>query len=260
MGRNVTIDASGDHVGQQAAIAAELVRRQVTVIVAGGLGATRAAKAATQTIPVVFGMAWDPVEVGVVASLNRPSGNLTGVTTFGNELDEKRVEMLHKLVPAADPIAYLNRIPDRNGFERVQTAAGVLGVRLLTLFGATESEIAAAFASIVEQRAGALLISSGAYSPAAMDQVLSLARRYAVPTLFFSRDRVVSGGLASYGTTAIARQMGVYTGRILKGAKPADLPIMQPNKFELVINLKTANALGLTIPETLLATADEVIQ
>ena len=262
MGRNVTIDASGDHVGQQAAIAAELVRRHVAVIVAVGIRAALAAKAATQTIPVVFGMAYDPVEVGAVASLNRPSGNLTGVTTFGTALDEKRVEMLHKLVPAADPIAYLNRIPDRNGFERVQTAAGVLGVRLLTLFGATESEIAAAFASIVEQRAGALLISSGAYSPAAMDQVLSLARRYAVPTLFFSRDRVVSGGLASYGTTAseLPRQMGVYTGRILKGAKPADLPIMQPNKFELVINLKTAKALGLTIPETLLATADEVIQ
>ena len=262
MGRNVTIDASGDHVGQQAAIAAELVRRQVTVIVAGGLGATRAAKAATQTIPVVFGLAWDPVEVGAVASLNRPSGNLTGITTFGTALDEKRVGMLHKLVPAADPIAYLNRIPDRNGFERVQTAAGVLGVRLLTLFGATESEIAAAFASIVEQRAGALLISSGAYSPAATDQVLSLARRYAVPALAFTRDEVLSGALASYGTPQrdLRRQMGIYTGRILKGEKPADLPVVQPTKIEFVINLKTAKALGLTIPETLLATADEVIQ
>ena len=258
VGRNVTIDASGDHVGQQAAIAAELVRRQVTVIVAGGLGATRAAKAATQTIPVVFGMAYDPVEVGAVASLNRPSGNLTGITTFGNALNEKRLEMLHKLVPAADPIAYLNRTPLIN--DSVQTAADVLGVRLLTLVGATESEITVAFATIVEQRAGALLISSGAYSPAAIDQVLSLARRHAVPTLFFTRDPVVSGGLASYGTTAIARQMGVYTGRILKGEKPADLPVLQPTKFDLVINLKTAKALGLTIPETLLATADEVIQ
>jgi len=261
VGRNVTIDASGDHVGQQAAIAAELVRRQVTVIVAGGLGATRAAKAATQTIPVVFGLAWDPVEVGVVASLNRPSGNLTGITTFGNALNEKRLEMLHKLVPAADPIAYLRRTQDfLNRAAAVQTAAGVLGVRLLTLAGATESEIAAAFATIVEQRAGALLISAGAYSPAAIDQVLSLARHHAVPTLFFTRDPVVSGGLASYGTTAIARQMGVYTGRILKGEKPADLPVLQPTKFDLVINLKTAKALGLTIPETLLATADEVIQ
>ena len=222
-------------------------------------------------IPVAFLMAYDPVEVGVVASLNRPSGNLTVVTTFGTEITGKRVEMLHKLVPAADPIAYLNRTPatDGSGERGVQTAAGVLGLRLLTLFGSTESEIAAAFATIVEQRAGALLISSGAYSPAAMDQVLSLARRYAVPTLFFQRDRVVRGGLASYGVAngsegivggGLVRQMGVYTGRILKGEKPADLPVIQPTKFDLVINLKTAKALGLTIPETLLATADEVIQ
>jgi putative tryptophan/tyrosine transport system substrate-binding protein len=264
VGRNVTIDASGDHVGQQAALAADLVRRHVAVIVVVGRNAALAAKAATQTIPVVFLMAYDPVEVGVVASLNRPSGNLTGVTTFGTEIVEKRLEMLHKLVPAADPIAYLNRTPatDVTGSERLQTAAGVLGVRLLTLFGATESEVAAAFATIVEQRAGALLISSGAYSLAAIDQVLSLARRYAVPTLFFTRDLVVSGGLASYGTPSsdLFRQVGVYTGRILKGEKPANLPIMQPTKIELVINLKTAKALGLTIPETLLATADEVIQ
>jgi putative tryptophan/tyrosine transport system substrate-binding protein len=145
------------------------------------------------------------------------------------------------------------------GFEQanLQTAARVLGVRLLTLVGATESEIAAAFATIVEQRAGALLISAAALSPAAFDQIISLAGRYAVPTLFFTRDRAVSGGLA---TSDLLRQMGVYTSRILKGEKSADLPIVQPNKFELVINLKTAKALGLTIPETLLATADEVIQ
>jgi putative tryptophan/tyrosine transport system substrate-binding protein len=264
VGRNVTIDASGDHVGQQAAIAADLVRRHVAVIVAVGRNAALAAKAATQTIPVVFALAYDPVEVGVVASLNRPLGNLTGVTTFGTEITGKRMEMLHNLVPAADQIAYLSRTPASHdsGSERAQTAAGVLGVRLLTLVGATESEIAAAFATILEQRAGALLISSGAFSPAAIDQVQSLARRYAVPTLFFTRDRVVSGGLASYGTPAseVIRQVGIYTGRILKGEKPADLPVVQPTKIEFVINLKTAKALGLTIPETLLATADEVIQ
>jgi putative tryptophan/tyrosine transport system substrate-binding protein len=264
VGRNVTIDASGDHVGQQAAIAADLVRRHVAVIVAAGRRAALAAKAATQTIPVVFEMSYDPVEVGVVASLNRPSGNLTGVTTFGTEIAEKRLEMLHKLVPAADPIAYLNRIPatDGSGEPGVQTAAGVLGVRLLTLVGATESEIAAAFATIVEQRAGALLIAPGAISPSVSDQIISLAGRYAVPTLFFTREGVIRGGLASYGVPVsdLFRPMGVYTGRILKGAKPADLPIVQPTKFELVINLKTAKALGLTIPETLLATADEVIQ
>ena len=141
-------------------------------------------------------------------------------------------------------------------------AGGGHGPKIAALVGATESEIAAAFATIVEQRAGALLISSGAYSPAAIDQVLLLARRYAVPTLFFTRDRVVSGGLASYGITTsdLTRRMGVYAGRILKGEKPADLPIVRPNKYELAINLKTAKALGLTIPETLLATADEVIQ
>ena len=262
MGRNVTIDASGDHDDQQAAIAAEFVCRHVAVIVAAGRRAALAAKAATQTIPVIFGMAYDPVEVGVVASLNRPSGNLTGVTTFGTALDEKRVEMLHKLVPAADLIAYLNRTPVIN--DSVQTAAGVLGVRLLTLVGATESEIAAAFATIVEQRAGALLIASGGISPSISDQIVSLAGRYAIPTMFANRTGVERGGLASYGvtigTSPMFRPMGVYTGRILKGEKPADLPVVQPDKFELVINLKTAKALGLTIPETLLATADEVIQ
>jgi putative tryptophan/tyrosine transport system substrate-binding protein len=144
----------------------------------------------------------------------------------------------------------------------VQTAARLLGVRLLSLAAATESEIAAAFSTIVEQRAGALLISSGAMSPPVFGQIISLAGRYAVPTLFPTRDRVVSGGLASYGitTSELVRQMGVYTGRILKGEKPVDLPIMRPDKFEFVINLKTAKALGLTIPEALLATADEVIE
>jgi putative tryptophan/tyrosine transport system substrate-binding protein len=259
-GRNVTIDGSGDDVGQQAALAADFVRRNVRVIVALGIRGALAAKAATQTIPIVFSIVFDPVEVGLVASLNRPSGNLTGATALGTELAGKRLEVLHQLVPAADPIAYLSRTGTK--FEEVQTTAGILGARLLTFVGATESEIAAAFATIVEQRAGALLISSGAFFPAAFDQIISLAGRYAVPTLFFTRDGVVSGGLASYGVSAneLLRQIGVYTGRILKGEKPADLPVLQPTKFELIINLKTAKALGLSIPETLLATADEVIQ
>ena len=196
--------------------------------------------------------------------MNRPSGNLTGVTAVGSELAGKRLELLHKLVPAADPIAYLARVGGGITLEpaNLQSAARVLGVGLLPLVGATESEIAAAFATIVERRAGALLIGSGVFSSAAFDQIISLAGRYAVPTLFFTRGLVVRGGLASYGTTGteFPRQMGVYTGRILKGEKPADLPIVQPDKFEFVINLNTAKALGLTIPETLLATADEVIQ
>jgi putative ABC transport system substrate-binding protein len=262
--RNVTIEPREGSVDQLPALAADLVRRQVTVIVALGNRPTQAVKAATQTIPVVFGMAGDPVELGVVISLSRPSGNLTGVTSAGSELAGKRLELLHKLVPAADPIAYLTRIGGGRAPELadVQPAAYVLGVRLLPLVGATESDIAAAFATIIEQRAGALLLSSGAFSPAATGQIISLAARYAIPALYFTRDRVVSGGLASYGTTTIElpRQMGVYAGRILKGEKPSDLPVQTPTKFEFVINLKTAKALGLTIPETLLATADEVIQ
>jgi putative ABC transport system substrate-binding protein len=264
VGRNVTIESREGSDDQLPALAADLVRRQVTVILALSGKSALAAKATTQTIPVVFGMAGAPVEIGVVASLNRPSGNLTGVTSTIAELAGKRLELLHKLVPAADPIAHLSRISDGLTGERanLQSAASVLGVRLLPLVGATESEIAAAFATIVERRAGALLTGAGAMSVAALNQIISLARRYAVPTLFFRRQEVASGGLASYGITPneLAREMGAYTGRILKGEKPADLPILLPTKFELVINLKTAKALGLTIPETPLATADEVIQ
>jgi putative tryptophan/tyrosine transport system substrate-binding protein len=264
VGRNVTIDSREGSVQQLPALAADLVRRQVKVIVAAGVITAQTVKAATQTIPVVFGILGDPVELGLVASLARPSANLTGVTSVGSELAGKRLELLHKLVPSADPIAYLSRIGGGGSLElaNVQIAARVLGVRLLALAGATESEIAAAFATIVEQRAGALLISAGVFSPSVFDQIISLAGHYAVPTLFGSRERVVSGGFASYGIppNSLLRQVGVYTGRILKSEKPADLPIVQPDKFELVINLKTAKALGLTIPETLLATADEVIQ
>jgi putative tryptophan/tyrosine transport system substrate-binding protein len=262
VGRNVAIESREGGIDRLPALAADLVRRQVTVIVAVGVRSAQAAKAATQTIPVVFVVIGDPVEVGVVASLNRPSGNLTGVTSVGYDVVGERLELLHKLVPAADPIAYLARLASADGLAEanVRSAARVLGVRTLPLIAATESEIAAAFATIVEQRAGALLISAGA--PAAYNQIISLAGRYAIPTLFFTRDAVVSGGLASYGvpTSELFRPMGFYTGRILKGEKPADLPVLQPTRFELIINLKTAKALGLTVPETLLATADEVIQ
>jgi putative ABC transport system substrate-binding protein len=212
----------------------------------------------------------DPVEAGMVASLNHPSGNLTGVSLLVTEIAGKRLELLHKLVPAADPIAMLARTGVSAETKAMQSAARVLGVRLLALVAATESEVAAAFTTLVEQHAGALVISSGGFSTAAFDQIESLADRYAVPTLLpalsnaaiNTRERVVSGALASYGIplSESVRQMGVYIGRILKGEKPADLPVIRPTKFELVINLKTAKALGLTIPETLLATADEVIQ
>jgi putative ABC transport system substrate-binding protein len=261
VGRNVTIELREGGPDQRPTLAADLVRRHVMLIVAAGVTPARAAKAATQTIPVVFGMVEDPVEIGVVASLNRPSGNLTGVALVGNEIAGKRLELMHRLVPAADPIAMLSK-GGAAGQAAMQSAARVLGVRLLALSALTESEVAAAFATLVEQHAGALVTGSGAFSPAAFDQILSLAGRYAVPTLFFTRRAVASGGLASYGPepSGSLHQMGVYTGRILKGEKPADLPVQQPTKFELIINLKTAKALGLTIPETLLATADEVIQ
>jgi putative ABC transport system substrate-binding protein len=268
-GRNVTIEPREGGVDLQPALAADLVRRQVTVIVTVGVAATQAAKAATQTIPVVFGMASDPIEVGVVASLNRPSGNLTGFTTVASELAAKRLELLHKLVPAADPIAMLGGAADtalmQAETKAMQSAANVLGLRLLVLPAVTESEVAAALATIVEQHAGALVTASGGLSLAKRDQILSFAGRYGVPTMFVRRFEVELGGLASYGATAselreLFRQMAIYTGRILKGEKPADLPIVRLDKFELVINLKTAKALGLTIPETLLATADEVIQ
>jgi putative ABC transport system substrate-binding protein len=263
VGRNVSIE---HREGDRGAFAADLVRRRVTVIVAIGANSALVAKAATQTIPVVFMMGNDPVEVGVVASLNRPSGNLTGVTAVGTELTGKRLELLHQLVPAADPIAMLGPAADtelmKAETKAMQSAASVLGLRLLVLSAVSESEVAAAFATIVEQHAGALVTSSAALTFAKIDQTLSFASRYAVPTMFLGRAPVERGGLASYGPTLIelVRQAGSYTGRILKGEKPADLPIMQPTKFEFVINLKTAKALGLTIPETLLATADEVIQ
>jgi putative ABC transport system substrate-binding protein len=260
--RNVTIEPREGGVDQLPSFAADLVRRHVTVIVAVGTNSALAAKAATQTIPIVFGTLGDPVELGLVASLNRPSGNLTGVTSAGSELAGKRLELLHKLVPAADPIAYLERSvgPSLSETTAMQSAANVLGVRLLVLYAATESEVAAAFATLVEQHAGALVTSSNVFSLAAINQIISLAGRYAVPILGAGRSQVAGGALAGYGAAGSVRQMGVYAGRILKGEKPADLPVQLPTKFEFVINLKTAKALGLTIPETLLATADEVIQ
>jgi putative tryptophan/tyrosine transport system substrate-binding protein len=264
VGHNVTIEPrEGD---RQPALVADLVRQHVAVIAVVGVQGAQAAKAATQTIPVVFLMAGDPVETGVVASLNRPSGNVTGVTTIGDELAAKRLEQLHKLVPAVDTIAILARQGDselnRAEIRAMQSAARVLGVRLLALHASTESEVAAAFANLVEQHVGAVVISSNLFSPAAINQIISLASRYAVPTLFSSRSPVEGGALASYGTKPdeLIRQMGFFTGRILKGEKPSNLPVILPTKFEFVINLKTAKSHGLTVPETLLATADEVIQ
>jgi putative ABC transport system substrate-binding protein len=213
VGRNVTIESREGDGDRLPAHAADLVRRHVTVIVAVGRSSAVAAKAATKTIPVVFSMAADPVDTGVVASLNRPSGNLTGLVAIGSEIAGKRFELLHNLVPAADSIAMLGRSAgdlEQAEARAMQFAARVLGVRLLVLLAATESEVAAAFSTLVEQHAGALVISSSLFSPAVFDQIISLAGRYAVPTLFVTRDKVAGGGLASYGyqQNELARQMG----------------------------------------------------
>ena len=271
VGRNVNLEHHTENDSDRLRmLAAEFVREQVTVIVAATGRSAHAAKAATQTIPIVFLVGGDPVEEGLVASLNRPGGNATGAATLGVEIAAKRLELLHEIVPKAESIAALVRSegPDVSDFSRAQSkgyqsAALALGVRLLLVNAMTESDIAGACANAVQQHAGALLVGGETlFAFAQMPQILSLANRYALPTMFFHSNAVAAGGLASYGTdnSETFRQMGVYTGRILKGEKPAELPVLRPTKFELVINLKTAKALGLTVPPTLLAIADEVIE
>jgi putative ABC transport system substrate-binding protein len=248
------------------ALAAELVKRGVDVIVTqGGIPPTRAAKSATSTIPIVFAVGTDPVEDGLVASLARPGGNLTGVTFMMTELNSKRLELLSELVPQARVITLLVN-PNNPSAERtmrdVQEAARAKGVQLLILKAGTESEIDAAFASFVQQHAGALLVGNDAFFNSRREQLGALALRHAVPAIYEAREYVAAGGLISYGTslTAANRLKGIFVGRILNGTKPADLPVQQPTTFELVINLKTAKVLGLTVPPSLLARADEVIE
>jgi putative tryptophan/tyrosine transport system substrate-binding protein len=267
-GRNVIVEyrwAENDN-DRLSALAADLVRRQVALIVTSTTSAALAAKAATQTIPIVFSIGSDPVALGLVTSLNRPTGNLTGVATLSGDIATKRLALLHELVPAIASIAILVNPANPSYVQAetkdLQSAAHVLGVRVLTLNGGTESDVAGAFATLVEQQVSALLISADTFFAAVRQQIVSLAARYAIPTMYASRADVAAGGLLSYGTNTPdrTRQVGLYAGRILKGEKPADLPIVQPTKFEMAVNLKTAKALGLTIPETLLATADEVIE
>jgi putative tryptophan/tyrosine transport system substrate-binding protein len=246
-------------------LAAELVRQQVAVIVTVGTPAALTAKVATQTIPIVFLMGSDPIEIGLAESFNRPGGNLTGIAILAVEMAAKRLSLLREFVPAAQSIAILvnsaNPIPETRD---LQAAARVLGLRILVLDVETESEIASAFDTLVAQHASALLIGSDTLFTglATRDQIISLANRHVVPTLFYDSTGVAAGGLSSYGPNLPGEfsQVGFYVGRILKGEKPADLPVMQPTRFELVFNLKTAMALGLTIPPNLLAIADEVIE
>jgi putative tryptophan/tyrosine transport system substrate-binding protein len=266
-GRNVAIEYrwAESRNDRLPALAADLVRRQVAVIITDSTPAALAAKAATQTIPIVFGVGSNPVEIGLVASLNRPGGNLTGVSLLNVDIAAKRVELLHELVPAATQIAVLVNPTNPAGedlLKEAQVGARVLGVRLSALNASSESEIDGAFAMLVGQRADALLVHGDPVFIAQRDRIVALAARHAVPAIYQFREFAVAGGLMSYGASVADsyRQLGVYTGRILNGETPADLPVQQSTRFEMVLNLKTAKALGLTVPTSTLLRANEVIE
>ena len=265
-GQNVAIDFrwAENRDDRLPALAADLVRRQVAVIVANTPGAL-AAKAATTTIPIVFSSGSDPVKLGLVASFSRPGGNVTGVNFFTNDLDAKRLGLLHELAPRATVIAVLvdPNFPDAaDRLRELQEAAGTLAKQLQVFNASTASEIDAALAALAQRRPDALIEMASPLMTARRYQIVAFATRHALPAIYPARENVIAGGLMSYSTSLADayHQKGIYTGRILKGAKPADLPIMQPTRFELVINLGTAKALGLNVPDKLLARADEVIE
>lgn len=247
-------------------LAAELVNRHVTVIVAtGGTDAVRAAKAATTAIPIVFGLGSDPVQLGLVASLNRPGGNITGVHYFLTQMETKRIGLLHELVPKAKLIAVLmNRgspAAERQ-LKDIEEATRTLGRQMYVLQAGNKKELEAAFAAATQRRAEAMLVGADPFLNSQRDMIISMAAQHAIPAIYEQREHAIAGGLISYGTSLRDgyRQVGLYTGRVLKGEKPADLPVVQSVKFELVINLKTAKTLGLSVSPTLLARADEVIE
>jgi putative ABC transport system substrate-binding protein len=267
-GQNLAINYrwAEDRYDRLASLAADLVRRNVAVIVAAGTNSAIAAKAATSTIPVVFGIGGDPVNLGLVASLNRPGGNLTGVFGLVSQLELKRLELLHELVPTATSFALLvnpaGRVQAEQDLRDVQVAAHTLGLQIHVLNASTEREINMAFPMLVQLHAGGLLIIGDNFFNNRIEQLAALAISHAVPVIYASREFAAVGGLMSYGPSLADNMhlVGVYTGRILKGEKATDLPVQQSTKVELVINLKTARALGITVPLTLRAFATEVIE
>ena len=268
VGRNVAIEyrsAGGDYE-RLPTLVAELLKLPVTVIAAtGGEASLRAAKSATSQIPIVFTMGSDPVKAGLVASLNRPGGNATGVSLVGYELDAKRLQLLHELVPGATTIGILANAKNpsvRAALADMNAAADVNGQRLIILDAGTDAELESTFASLQSRRIGALLVTTSPFYEGRRQHIVALAKRYSVPVLYPWREYAVLGGLISYGTsyTESYRQAGLYVGRILNGEKPADLPVVQATKFEFLVNLKTAKALGIDVPTALLLRADEVIE
>ncbi len=267
-GQNLAIEYrwAENHLDQLPALVADLVGRKVDMIVtAGGPPPAVAAKRATSTIPILFTAVGDPIGAGLVASLARPGGNVTGFSILVVELNPKRLELLSQLLPEARVVALLVN-PKNPSSERVisdvQEAARTKGMQLPILKAASESEIDAAFASLVQMQVGALVVGSDPFFNSRREQLVALASHHSVPAIYEWREFAAQGGLISYGPslTSVNRQAGTYAGRILKGEKPADLPVQQPTKFELVVNLKTAKALGLTVPQSILARADEVIE
>jgi ABC-type uncharacterized transport system substrate-binding protein len=265
-GRNVEIEFRYARIDQLPQLAADLLRRRVAVIAAVPLPAALAAKAATATIPIVFMIGVDPVKVGLVASFNRPGGNATGMAYLTQTLAEKRLGLLHALVRSANFVAVLinpnNPVTAELGTQNVQAAASLLRQKIEILHARNNREIDAAFATLAQRRADALLIIADTLFTSQRVQVVTLAARHGIPAIYTSREFTEAGGLMSYGANLadVFRQFGIYTGRVLNGEKPSDLPVVQPTKFELVINLNTARALGIDIPPTLLAIADEVIE
>jgi putative tryptophan/tyrosine transport system substrate-binding protein len=264
-GRTVEFDFRWGPYDQLPALAAELVRRRVAVIRTGGPPLVRAAMAATATIPIVFAIGEDPVKEGLVASLNRPGGNVTGFANFSNELVAKRLDLLHELVPTATVLGFLANQTNPNikpDTADVQAVADSLGLRLRVFTASTERELQSAFDDMVRERLGALLVGVDPWFREQRERIAALAARHAVPASYERRDFAEAGGLMSYGTddNERERQMGIYIARILKGAKPADLPVQQATKFEFILNLKAARALGLDVPTSILLRANEVIE